>query len=125
MDTASTTHSIETIAAGNGGKRALDLSVVVPVRNAENLIEECLASIIRSGAREVILVEVRPRRVRRTPIADHAHTVLQRARGRRVVGLGWARPGQASDLPNLALPQLSTRRTDSSPKNERGGARRV
>jgi glycosyltransferase involved in cell wall biosynthesis len=44
-------------SASNGGTPALDLSVVVPVRNAENLIEECLASIIRSGVREIVLVD--------------------------------------------------------------------
>jgi glycosyltransferase involved in cell wall biosynthesis len=35
----------------------LDLSVVVPVRNAEHLIDECLASIVRSEPREIIVVD--------------------------------------------------------------------
>jgi glycosyltransferase involved in cell wall biosynthesis len=35
----------------------LDLSVVVPVRNAERLLDECLASIVRSEPREVIVVD--------------------------------------------------------------------
>src|SRR5437899_8049540 len=35
----------------------LDLSVVVPVRNAEHLIEECLASISRARPREIIVVD--------------------------------------------------------------------
>jgi glycosyltransferase involved in cell wall biosynthesis len=35
----------------------LDLSVVVPVRNAERLIEECLASIVRAEPREIIVVD--------------------------------------------------------------------
>ena len=34
-----------------------DLSVVVPVRNAEHLIEECLASITRARPREIIVVD--------------------------------------------------------------------
>jgi glycosyltransferase involved in cell wall biosynthesis len=35
----------------------LDISVVVPVRNAEGLLEECLASIARSQPREIIVVD--------------------------------------------------------------------
>jgi glycosyltransferase involved in cell wall biosynthesis len=35
----------------------LDLSVVVPARNAEHLIEECLRSIVASRVREVIVVD--------------------------------------------------------------------
>jgi glycosyltransferase involved in cell wall biosynthesis len=35
----------------------LDLSVVVPVRNAEFFIDECLASIVRSQPREIIVVD--------------------------------------------------------------------
>jgi glycosyltransferase involved in cell wall biosynthesis len=35
----------------------LDLSVVVPARNAEALIEECLRSIAASGVREIIVVD--------------------------------------------------------------------
>lgn len=35
----------------------LDLSVVVPVRNAETLITECLDSIVRSDPREIIVVD--------------------------------------------------------------------
>jgi glycosyltransferase involved in cell wall biosynthesis len=35
----------------------LDVSVVVPVRNAESLIDECLASIARSVPREIIVVD--------------------------------------------------------------------
>lgn len=35
----------------------LDLSVVVPVRNAEHMIDECLASIIRAQPREIIVVD--------------------------------------------------------------------
>jgi glycosyltransferase involved in cell wall biosynthesis len=34
-----------------------DLSVVVPVRNAEDLIEDCLASIARSRPRQIIVVD--------------------------------------------------------------------
>ena len=37
--------------------QTLDLSVVVPVRNAEHLIDDCLASIARANAREVIVVD--------------------------------------------------------------------
>jgi glycosyltransferase involved in cell wall biosynthesis len=35
----------------------LDVSVVVPARNAERLIDECLASIVRSRPREIIVVD--------------------------------------------------------------------
>lgn len=35
----------------------LDISVVVPVRNAEEIVDECLASIDRSEPREIILVD--------------------------------------------------------------------
>jgi glycosyltransferase involved in cell wall biosynthesis len=35
----------------------LDLSVVVPVRNAEALIEECLDSIVRSGVTDIVVVD--------------------------------------------------------------------
>ncbi|SFP13124.1 Glycosyl transferase family 2 [Geodermatophilus dictyosporus] len=35
----------------------LDVSVVVPVRNAESLIEDCLASIRRANPREIIVVD--------------------------------------------------------------------
>ena len=35
----------------------LDVSVVIPTRNAEDLIEECLASVCRSQPREVIVVD--------------------------------------------------------------------
>ena len=35
----------------------LDLSVVVPVRNAEHMIEACLGSIARSEPREIIVVD--------------------------------------------------------------------
>lgn len=35
----------------------LDVSVVVPVRNAEGMLEECLASIARSQPRELIVVD--------------------------------------------------------------------
>ena len=35
----------------------LDLSVIVPTRNAEHLIDECLASIVRSEPKEIIVVD--------------------------------------------------------------------
>jgi glycosyltransferase involved in cell wall biosynthesis len=35
----------------------LDLSVVVPVRNAERLLDDCLTSIVRSSPKEIILVD--------------------------------------------------------------------
>jgi len=35
----------------------LDVSVVVPVRNAENLVDECLASIVRARPLEIIVVD--------------------------------------------------------------------
>jgi glycosyltransferase involved in cell wall biosynthesis len=34
-----------------------DLTVVIPVRNAEGLIDECLASVVAAGPHEVILVD--------------------------------------------------------------------
>lgn len=36
---------------------ALDISVVIPVRNAESLLGECLASVAASGPAEVIVVD--------------------------------------------------------------------
>ena len=38
-------------------EQPLDISVVVPTRNAERLIDQCLASIKRSNPREIILVD--------------------------------------------------------------------
>src|SRR5215210_6047035 len=35
----------------------LDLSVVVPTRNAEHFLAECLASLARSNPREIIVVD--------------------------------------------------------------------
>jgi glycosyltransferase involved in cell wall biosynthesis len=35
----------------------LDLSVIVPVRNAETMLDECLASIAAAGPREIIVVD--------------------------------------------------------------------
>lgn len=35
----------------------LELSVVVPVRNAERLLDDCLASIVRSNPKEIIVVD--------------------------------------------------------------------
>ena len=35
----------------------LDVSVVVPVRNAERIVDECLASIARASPREIIVVD--------------------------------------------------------------------
>ena len=35
----------------------LDISVVVPVRNAEDLLDDCLASIVRSEPHEIIVVD--------------------------------------------------------------------
>ena len=35
----------------------LDVSVIVPVRNAEGLLEECLASVARNHPREIIVVD--------------------------------------------------------------------
>lgn len=35
----------------------LDVSVVIPVRNAEHIIEACLDSVVRSGVREIIVVD--------------------------------------------------------------------
>ncbi len=35
----------------------LDLTVVVPVRNAELFIDDCLASIVRAHPREIIVVD--------------------------------------------------------------------
>jgi glycosyltransferase involved in cell wall biosynthesis len=35
----------------------LDVSVVIPARNAESMIDECLTSIVRSNPREIIVVD--------------------------------------------------------------------
>lgn len=35
----------------------LDVSVVVPVRNAERMLDDCLASIVRSQPREILVVD--------------------------------------------------------------------
>src|SRR5215204_5421982 len=35
----------------------LELSVIIPVRNAEGMIAECLASIMRAAPREIIVVD--------------------------------------------------------------------
>jgi glycosyltransferase involved in cell wall biosynthesis len=35
----------------------LDLTVVVPVRNAEHFVEECLASIVRAEPRQIVVVD--------------------------------------------------------------------
>jgi glycosyltransferase involved in cell wall biosynthesis len=35
----------------------LDLSVIIPVRNAEHMIEECLSAIVRAEPREIIIVD--------------------------------------------------------------------
>jgi glycosyltransferase involved in cell wall biosynthesis len=35
----------------------VDVSVVIPARNAEHLLDECLASIVRSAPREIIVVD--------------------------------------------------------------------
>src|SRR5512145_1194697 len=37
----------------------LDLSVIIPVRNAEHMIEDCLSSIVRAEPREIIIVDGR------------------------------------------------------------------
>jgi glycosyltransferase involved in cell wall biosynthesis len=55
-------HSTVTMTAphlgnGNGRAPALDISVVVPVRNAERVIGECLESIVRSGVKEIVVVD--------------------------------------------------------------------
>jgi glycosyltransferase involved in cell wall biosynthesis len=56
MEALSTMSSVEPSPAREEVPK-LDLSVVVPVRNAERLIDECLTSIVRSGAREIIVVD--------------------------------------------------------------------
>ena len=43
--------------AGAQNEGTSDLSVVVPVRNAERIVDDCLASIVRSGPREIIVVD--------------------------------------------------------------------
>src|SRR3954468_22684138 len=44
-------------AAPGPAKQPLDVSVVVPTRNAESLIEDCLASIQRSSPRQLVVVD--------------------------------------------------------------------
>ncbi len=35
----------------------LDISVIVPVRNAEDFVDECLGAIVREKPREIIVVD--------------------------------------------------------------------
>jgi glycosyltransferase involved in cell wall biosynthesis len=43
--------------SGENGAALLDLSVVVPVRNAERMLDGCLESIVASSPREIIVVD--------------------------------------------------------------------
>lgn len=42
---------------GAGPEATLDLAVVIPVRNAEDLLETCLASVVRERPREIVIVD--------------------------------------------------------------------
>ena len=53
-----------------------DLTVVVPVRNAERLLEGCLSSVDASGPREVIVVDGLSRDGSRAVARRHGATVL-------------------------------------------------
>jgi glycosyltransferase involved in cell wall biosynthesis len=59
LDAASATSREEATRRSDGANHdgVLDLSVVVPVRNAEHMLEGCLASIVRSRPREIIVVD--------------------------------------------------------------------
>jgi glycosyltransferase involved in cell wall biosynthesis len=57
----------------------LDVSVVVPARNAEHLLSECLASIARSEPREIIVVD---------GLSTDRTLEIARAQGARVVSDG-------------------------------------
>jgi glycosyltransferase involved in cell wall biosynthesis len=52
-----TTTSPSVTDVGAGPVSMLEVSVVVPVRNAETIAEACLASIARSNPREIIVVD--------------------------------------------------------------------
>src|SRR5215210_8529362 len=43
--------------SSGGVHPVLDLSVIIPVRNGELFIDDCLASIVRSQPREIIVVD--------------------------------------------------------------------
>jgi glycosyltransferase involved in cell wall biosynthesis len=47
----------DSATAGARNEGTLDVSVVVPVRNAERIVDDCLASIVRSGPRDIIVVD--------------------------------------------------------------------
>lgn len=79
----------------------LDLSVIVPVRNAEHLLEDCLASIVRSQPREVIVVD---------GLSTDGTLEIARRHGARILsdegrGLPAARRigAEAAQAPNVAL----------------------
>jgi glycosyltransferase involved in cell wall biosynthesis len=47
----------DVVTSDRHARGVLDVSVVVPVRNAETFIDDCLASLVRSSPREVIVVD--------------------------------------------------------------------
>lgn len=63
-------------SASSGGNPVLDISVVVPVRNAESLIEDCLDSVERSNPREIIVVDGMSTDRTRELAGRHGATVL-------------------------------------------------
>jgi glycosyltransferase involved in cell wall biosynthesis len=63
-------------SASSGADPVLDISVVVPVRNAESLIEDCLDSVERSNPREIIVVDGMSTDRTRELARRHGATVL-------------------------------------------------
>jgi len=63
-------------SASSGAHPVLDISVVVPVRNAESLIEDCLDSVERSNPREIIVVDGMSTDRTRELARRHGATVL-------------------------------------------------
>jgi glycosyltransferase involved in cell wall biosynthesis len=79
----------------------IDLSVIVPVRNAEGFIRECIDSIIRSGVAETIVVDGNSRD-QTVPIAESfGATVLND--GGRGVAAARMQGVQTANQPNVAL----------------------
>ncbi len=50
-------HEVRVMKTPTGPVSMNELSVVIPVRNAESLIEECLASVVKCGPAEIIVVD--------------------------------------------------------------------
>jgi glycosyltransferase involved in cell wall biosynthesis len=59
LDTPAVSGGASPVNGDWAATRALDISVIVPVRNGERVLDECLDSITRSRPREIIVVDGR------------------------------------------------------------------